>query len=269
MKIAYCLYGFIAEKPKEEDITLITSLFPIGSQIDIYYSCPTILHEQINTGIDQVSIENVFKSHMSGSVIFEWRNYDPFMFIKEVKKKNLSRKSDKTNSYYNRILSLFYSISASLKLLERTVESNSNLIYDAIVVTRYTYIKSILSIPAFQGQILKKGVYIWREKNAYKSDHHHLSPEDRIFYGRYESLISIKDIYSFALNVINPINAYGEGILEEYVTKHFSFSDLHFQDGLHPIKLQTLSGYTDYKTSNDCEQHVNEMYNLFESHNSV
>ena len=70
MKIAYCLYGFIAEKPKEEDITLITSLFPIGSQIDIYYSCPTILHEQINTGIDQVSIENVFKSHMSGSVIF-------------------------------------------------------------------------------------------------------------------------------------------------------------------------------------------------------
>jgi hypothetical protein len=204
---------------------------------------------------------------MSGSVIFEWRNYDPFMFIKEVKKKNLSRKSDITNSYYNRILSLFYSIAATLKLLERTVELSSNLIYDAIVVTRYTYIKNILSIPAFQGQFLKKGVYIWREQNAYYADR--LYAEDRIFYGRYDSLICIKDIYSFAIDAINPMNAYGEGILEEYVTKHFSLSDLHFQDGLHPIKLQTLSGYTDYKTSKDCEQNVNEMYNLFESHNSV
>jgi len=247
MRVAYCLYGFLAEDVYTAILNKIKQSFSEDTTLDIYYSCPTIYHEQEPFELDRNSIESEFKNAGFGDVCIEWRTYSPNEFINHVKRRNLPKKSEVTQLYYYRLLSAFYGISKTLQLLDKQKDKQ----YDAIVITRFNYIHLIgrltdLDIP------LKEGGYIFRD-GWYKGP-----AEDRIFYGRYEDFICFKDIYEFVVENVNEKNATTEYLIYEFLRTKFPEEKLYIQGGIHPFELATK--YKEYKRTPECASLVDKTY---------
>jgi len=227
MNICLGFFGFARQLITHEMFLHFTKLLPIGSNIDIFISCPSKLDE-IQTGDEINEVE--FKTHMANvfqdcPVFINFYKYTPCDYIKKTRMLEIPDYITTKRIYSFRILSLHYSISLlSNMIYDYTIKENKK--YDKIILTRFDIFPSIQSLGICLTQTLEPTIHIWRTC-PYKSS---TDAEDRIIIMNILGLEKVKNLYNIydTLNYyrefdINNNDFYSEHIIGKYLK---SFNDI-------------------------------------------
>jgi hypothetical protein len=248
MRIAFGLFGFLSELLNSEEIknNIKNALPYCPDGIDIYYFCPTIIHESNESELDTDKIEKEYKNAGLGNVTFKWFKYNPFHFIKTCINLGLPIQAE-TQMYPYRSFSMYYNMKGTIELIK-----NSNINYDYIILTRNDYIKHIAKYEELFSENIHDGLYIWRK------DGH---AEDRVIFGNANMVLKLDNIYEELPTILNDLSlTYNEGILRYYINKTFDNSLLHIQK-LQPLRQAPVN--LEFKRSSEMQHIVLKYYKYY------
>jgi len=250
MRIAFGIFGFLSEILNSEEIknNIKNALPNCPDGIDIYYFCPTIIHESNESELDINKIEQEYKNAGLGNVTFKWFKYNPCQFINTCKKLGLPIKAD-TQMYPYRSFSMYYNIKGTIELIK-----NSEIKYDYVILTRNDYIKRISKYDELFSENIKEGLYIYRKCG---------NAEDRVIFGTPSMILKLDNIYEELPDILKDLSlVYNEGILRYYINKTFDNSLLYIQ-GLQPLPQAPVN--REFKRTQQMSDIVLSLYNKCES----
>ena len=249
MRIAIGIFGFLAELLTCDEIknNIKNALPNCSDGIDIYYFCPSIIHEKDQTELNTEQIEKEYINASLGIVRFQWVKYNPCQFINICKKYGFPIKAE-TQMYTYRIFSLYYNIKGTIDMIK-----DSNIKYDNIILIRNDYIRYVKRYDDLFTYNIKEGLYVWRNCG---------NAEDRVIYGTAEMIYKLSNIYLELPIILKDLTLiYGEGVLRYYINKTFDNSLLYIQS-FQPLIVASIN--REFKRTSEMLNIVISLYNRCE-----
>jgi hypothetical protein len=252
MKIALGFFGFMRNLITNNDINNFMNMLPNDVIMDIYCIIPNCVSEFDSTLIDfdklKMELNDVFKHKNIRTIVIRQSLYDSGKFVKKSKDLKLPFKTfDKLYPLYPfRLLSLFYNISETCKLIQDH--------YDFTILTRFDLLSTIYCKKIFEKNIDSNLMYIWRSTPYINTNH----AEDRCIITGINGVKVLSDLYNnishIIQNHINDSEIMSEIIIGKYL-KQFPLNlcvQYDIQIGLSP--------YMHTKYTSEFEQKCKEVY---------
>jgi hypothetical protein len=234
MKIAICIYGFPRYiYSKELLLTSLTNALPKDiEQIDIFWSCPTILVPDAKEQFNCEELVSNYKEIRLGNVFIKFFDYNIQKFYSKVSKLNFTLDDlQYIPKSHSSTISLFYNISNSVELAYEYSQTNK-VSYDWVLLTR----NDLLPYIKYFGieNSLKNGIYNYRT-SPYRTNHNQvnlgyldrgikidlLDSEDRAFFGSPEYMYNFRYLYDDSEKVLVKPYYYIEILLTQFIINRF------------------------------------------------
>jgi hypothetical protein len=239
MKLAICFYGFLRENYTNEQIQeyLNNILYEGSDNYDIYYACPdkfSEFSEKYNEEEKNIVIQKFKLLNNKSNYYINFFNYDYNIFLKDIYENKINLYSDITNHITPRLLSMFYSMTMTIKLFEK-----ENNYYDRVIVTRFDLLHSFKNINK-KNMIYNDNIYLLRNY-PYKADSERLHAEDRIFFSSKDTILKLTKLYDYVKTVWNDTDAFPERLLYLFFRNeciHIEYNDDFF--------IETVARYKNF-----------------------
>jgi hypothetical protein len=234
MKIAICVYGFPRYiYSKELLLTSLTNALPKDiEQIDIFWSCPSILVPDSTEKINCEELLSNYKALGLGNVLINFFDYELKNFYKKVSELHFSLDDLKNRERsHSATISLLYNMSKSVELAYEYSEKNK-VVYDWVLLTR----NDLLPYIKYFGieKSLEKGIYNYRT-SPYRTNYSQvnlgyihkgitidlLDSEDRAFFGSPEYMYTFRYLYDHSEKIFVKPYYYIEILITQFIINCF------------------------------------------------